>query len=318
MGEPKIDFAIGGQAVIEGVMVRSTNFVSIAVRKPDGTIATKRDPFNSLAKKIRLFKLPFFRGILNLFEMVVIGMRAINFSAKEALEEEKEEESQQTGWQKFFDLLSFTFSIILSLAFALFLFKFIPLWFTTELEKIFPSLKQSYLAFNFIDGLIRIALFLLYLFFLNIFRYFRRVFQYHGAEHQAIFAYEQNLELNEENVKKQSPCHPRCGTNFLIVVFVIAILLFTFLPRHPHFWTNLGLRLLIIPVIASVGYEFLKWASRHQGNFLVRLATIPGLLTQKLTTKKPDENQIGVAICALKGALEMESTIQRGSSANPA
>lgn len=309
--QQKIDFAIGGQALIEGVMVRSPNFISIAVRKPNGTIATKKDPFRSLAKKIRILKLPLLRGILNLFEMIVIGMRAVNFSAQEAFEdeeknEEKKDESEKTALQKFFEGLSFAISIMLSIAFALFLFKFIPLWLTTQLEKLWPALKQSYFAFNIIDGVIRISLFLLYIAFLGIFKYFRRVFEYHGAEHQAIFAYEKNLELNGENVGKQSPCHPRCGTNFLIIVFVIAVFLFTLAPRHPNFWINFGIRLIIIPAIAGAGYEFLKWAAKRQNHWLVRAVTIPGLLTQKLTTRKPDEKQVEVAICAVLGALELE------------
>lgn len=305
--QPKIDFAIGGQALIEGVMMRSPNFVSIAVRKPDGSIAMKQDPFQSLSKKIKIFKLPFLRGILNLFEMLIIGMRSMNFSVQVSIEDETEtDEKEKTGVKKFFEGLSFVISIIAALAFALFLFKFLPLFITSQLEKIYPALKKHYLYFNIVDGVIRISIFFLYIALLSIFKSFRRVFEYHGAEHKAVFTYEKGHALTIENVKKESPRHPRCGTSFIIIVFVIAIFLFTLLPRHPNFWANLGLRLFIIPIIASIGYEILKWSAKHQHRWFFRFISAPGILTQKITTKEPDEKQIEIAIEALNGALELE------------
>lgn len=315
MEEQKLDLAIGGQALIEGVMIRSPNVISIAVRKPDGTIVTKKDPFRSLAAKIKILKFPLLRGIINLFEMIVIGMKALDFSVKESMEEEIETSKEthgETNFKKFLSVLSFTLSIVLSLAFAIALFKFLPLFITTQLEKFFPILKQNYFLFNIIDGLLRIAIFFFYIGILSLFPTFRRVFEYHGAEHKAVFTYEKNVELNITNVAKESPRHPRCGTSFLMVVFIVSIILFSLLPRLPRFFPNLGLRLLIIPLIAAVGYEILKWSAKYRNHWLIKLVTVPGLFTQKITTKEPDEKQMEVAIEALKGALELETRAHQG------
>lgn len=312
MDQPKLDLAIGGQALVEGVMIRSPNFVSMAVRKPNGEIITKCDPFLSLSAKIKFLKLPLLRGIVNLFEMLVVGMKAIDFSVKESMEDEAEKTPEKKGARKIFGILSFGISIILSLAFALFLFKFIPLWITTALEKVFTLLKKYYLVFNLIDGLIRIGIFFLYIGFLSLFKTFRRIFAYHGAEHKAVFVYEKCLEMNHQNVKQESPRHPRCGTSFLMVVFIVSIALFTLLPRLPQFFPNLGLRLLIVPLIAAIGYEILKWSAKHRNHWLIKLVMIPGLITQYITTKEPDEKQIEVAIAAIQGALDLESRKHAG------
>lgn len=308
MDQPKIDFAIGGQAVIEGVMMRSPSFVSIAVRKPDGTIVVKNDPFKTLANKIKFLKLPFIRGILNLFEMMVVGMHAINFSASQALPDEEEiiEEKPQTKAQKIISNIAFALSFALSLVFALFLFKFIPLFLTTQIEKFYPALKTNYFLFNIIDGSIRITIFLGYLMALRLWKYFSRVFEYHGAEHKSVFTYEKGLPLTVENARKQSRFHPRCGTSFVIVVLLISIIIFTFVPRHPEFWINLGRRILVLPIIAAVGYELLKWSAKHQDSAMVRWISAPGLATQRITTKEPDDSELEVALKALKEALDQE------------
>lgn len=315
MDQPKIDFAIGGQAVIEGVMMRSPGFVSIAVRKPDGTIVVKNDPFKTLANKIKFLKLPFIRGILNLFEMMVVGMHAINFSATQALLEDTRSEAKrkndiqpQTKTQKFFESVAFALSFALSLVFALFLFKFIPLLLTTQIEKFYPALKANYFLFNIVDGTIRISIFLGYLMALRLWKYFSRVFEYHGAEHKSVFAYEKGLPLTIENARKQSRFHPRCGTSFIVVVFLISIFIFTFVPRHEIFWINLGRRILVLPIIAAIGYELLKWSAKHQDSQVVRWISAPGLATQRITTKEPDDEELEVALKALKEALGQEES----------
>lgn len=286
--------------MIEGVMMRSPSFVTIAVRKQNGEIIVKKDPFKSLITKFILLRLPFVRGIINLFEMLVIGMHAIDFSVKEAFEEPEEkirEESAKTN--KILTAVTFIISIILSLVFAVFLFKFIPLLIATNLQKIFPALQKSYLLFNATDGVLRIFIFFIYILLLQISKYFRRVFEYHGAEHKAVFTYENNLPLTIENMKNQSRFHPRCGTSFVIIVFIAAVFLFTFVPQHPVFWVSFLRRLLMLPLIAAVGYEILKWTGRHRQNRFAKIIALPGLLTQRLTTKEPDEKQLEVALKAL-------------------
>lgn len=322
-----IDFAVGGQAVIEGVMIRSPNFVTVAIRKKDGSIKIKEDPFRSLTKKFRLLALPIIRGMVNLIEMMVFGMKALNFSAEEFAEDEEDtsqnaeaksaSQSQNAGMQpsdhhdkqakpRWFTVATFTFSLIVSFALAIFLFKFIPLALTTFLQKIFPAIAKYTILFNIIDGLIRIAIFLIYIFVLSLFKTFQRIFEYHGAEHKSIFAYEKGHALTMEHIRPESPRHPRCGTSFIVIVLVISIILLSLVPKHPVFYIHFLRRLAIIPLIAGAAYEVLKWTAKHRHHWIVGLLTYPGILTQYITTREPDEKQIEVAVAALKKALELE------------
>lgn len=308
--EHKIDFAVGGQAVIEGVMMRSPNFIATSVRKKDGSIKSIEKPFNSVSKKIKLLKIPLIRGIVNLFEMLIIGMHAINFSAQEYAEDFDDisapAEIKETKSSKIWDVLTFSISIVISIALAIFLFKFIPLAITEWLRSKFPYIAENYIVFNAIDGIIRIAIFLLYIFTLSIFKSFRRVFEYHGAEHKSIFTYEKNMELTPENAKIQSRFHPRCGTSFIVIVFLISIAIYTFVPRNPVFWINLTQRIFVLPLIAAVGYEILKWSAKRMNNSFVKILIAPGLWTQRITTKEPDDSQLEVALNALKKTLKLE------------
>lgn len=311
-------------------MIRSPNFVTVAVRKKDGSIKIKEDPFRSLTKKFRLLAIPIIRGIINLFEMMIFGMKALNFSAEEYTEDQDEDEttsarsdkthSNQTKLHqaaphqtkpRWFTIATFTFSLIVSFALAIFLFKFIPLALTTWLQKIFPAIAKYTLLFNLIDGLIRISIFLLYIFVLSIFKSFRRIFEYHGAEHKSIFAYEKGHTLTPAEIRPECPRHPRCGTSFIVIVLVISILLLSLVPKHPVFYIHFLRRLAIIPFIAGAAYEVLKWTAKHRHNWLVGLFTYPGILTQYITTKEPDEKQIEVAVAALKKALELEHDRQQ-------
>lgn len=308
------NLTIGGQALIEGVMMRSPSFVAFAVRKKNGSLKTKDYVFHSLIQKYKLLSLPILRGMVHLIEMMVIGFKALNFSAQEYADEKRETSECMSNSPKreqknsSFEFLSMIFSFLLSLVFAFFLFKFIPLAITEWLRQKIPFIQQNPLVFNLIDGMIRIAIFFLYIAILSFFKSFQRIFEYHGAEHMAIHAYEKGAALTKENVLKEHPEHPRCGTSFLLIVFIASILLYTLVPRNSIFWINLAQRLAVIPLIAGVGYELLKWSAKYQEHALVKLLVLPGMLTQKITTKRPADDQIEVAIAALQRALELEQT----------
>lgn len=300
----KVELSMGGQALIEGVLIRSPHCVSVAVRKPDGIIIKKSEKFESISKRIKVLSWPILRGIVNLIEMMMVGIRALDYSAQHALDTGKEEEKlSRTA-----STISLIFSIIISLAIAIFFFKFIPLFLTEQLRKIFPILADYAIVFNLVDGLIRIGIFFLYIFVLSLIPSFRRIFEYHGAEHKSIFAHEKGHELTPEIIQKESPRHPRCGTSFIIIVLIISILILSFVPRHPIFWINLIQRIAILPLIAGVAYEILKFTAKYEKNIFVRMLTYPGIFTQYITTKEPDNSQVEVAIAAVQGALEYEKT----------
>lgn len=319
---PRIDFAVGGQAVIEGVMMRSPNFVTVAVRKLSGEIKLKEEKFQGIGTRIKLLGIPFVRGVVNLFEMMIIGMRMVNFSAAESMEEEPQESAAQKAQAKALQetaangqkaaqtsaggVISIVLSLVFALGFSILLFKFIPLYITDFLSKKFPTINDNYLLFNFIDGVIKTSFFVVYIGLLGLTKSMHRVFQYHGAEHKSIFTYEKGLELTVENAKKQIRFHPRCGTSFIMVVFLLSIFIYTFVPRQPDFLMNFSLRLLFLPLIAGVSYEVLKWSAKYSDHSLVKLVTFPGLMFQRLTTQEPDDQQLEVALSSLKRALELE------------
>lgn len=301
-----IDFAVGGQAVVEGVMMRSPSSVTIAVRKPNGKITVKKKHYRTLTQRIKFLNIPILRGVINLFEMMVIGTNAINFSANESLEDEESTEKEKSHWVKFFEGCMYVFSFIFALAFSIFLFKFVPLWVTTFLESKFAYIQENYIIFNLIDGLLKMSIFLSYIFLLSLLPSFHRIFEYHGAEHKSIFNYENHLPLNVENAKRQIRFHPRCGTSFILIVFALSILVYTFVPKQPDFWTNLALRIAVLPFIAGISYEYLKISARNMGNVIVKALVAPGLWFQRLTTKEPNEKQLEVGLESLKSALVME------------
>lgn len=302
---PKIDFAVGGQAVIEGVMMRSPNYVTIAVRKNKGDIKVKDQGFVGIGSRIKLFGMPLVRGVVNLFEMMVVGMKMLNYSATESLDEEEADEPTN-AWEKAMMLGSFAFSVVFALGMSLFLFKFLPLWLTDYMSHSFPILNEQYILFNLVDGIMKTTFFVVYIALLGLTPSLHRVFQYHGAEHKSIYTYERGLELTPENAARQTRFHPRCGTSFILIVFLISIFVYTFVPRLDSFYMTFGLRVLFLPLIAGISYEFLKWSATRQDNFLVRSLTAPGLWFQRLTTKEPDLKQLEVALSALKQALALE------------
>lgn len=309
----KIDFAVGGQAVLEGVMMRSPNSIVIAVRKKNKTIKVNKKHYNTLTQKYRLLNLPIIRGMVNLVEMMIIGSKVINISANEMMEDEmtKEEiaEMKKKGKSKTHRALEysmFVLSLILAIALSIFLFKFLPLWITTALENQFTYIKDHYIVFNLIDGVIKMFMFLSYIFILSLIPSFRRIFEYHGAEHKSIFTYENKLALTPENAKKQTRFHPRCGTSFILIVFVISILVYTVVPKQHSFTENLAVRLAFLPLIAGISYEYLKLSAKYSKNYIVRGLIQPGLWFQRLTTKEPNKQQLEVGLKSLEEALKME------------
>jgi len=298
--------SIGGQAVMEGVMMRGPFKTAVAVRKPDGEIEMKVDE-NGTKKRNKLCKLPIIRGCINFVESMIIGIKALMYSAEFVdLEGEEETESKFEKWledklgDKIKDVVIY-FSVILSIVLSVGLFILLPTAITRGIEWIsenfIPQMAEFTKARTFTsvcEGVVRIAIFLGYMALVAHMPDIKRVFEYHGAEHKTIACYEAGEELTVENVKKYTRLHPRCGTNFLLFVMVISIILFTFLPR-----TGIVLRMLmriaLLPVVAGLSYEVIKLAGRSK-NKCVKACTKPGLWLQKLTTREPDESQIEVAI----------------------
>ncbi|MBN1494783.1 DUF1385 domain-containing protein [Candidatus Peregrinibacteria bacterium] len=299
----KFDFAVGGQAVIEGVMMRSPAFVTVSVRNEKGEIKSKEDPYLSLTKRLKLLGLPFVRGVVGLFEMMFVGIKALNFSA--GVFANKEDVENRTKKQKIIEAVMLATSFIIAIGLSIFLFKFLPLWITDFLSGIYNPIKNSFL-YNLIDGVLKTSFFILYIALLNLMPSIKRVFEYHGAEHKSIFTYEKGLPLTVENAKKQSRFHPRCGTSFILIVFMISILIYTMLPRDPDFMTSFLQRLALLPVIAAVSYEFLKFSAKNIENRWMKFAVWPGLKFQLLTTREPDDKQLEVGLHALSRALELE------------
>lgn len=299
----KFDLAVGGQALIEGVMMRTPHYITMALRRPNGKIHRTERSFNSLTKKYKLLGLPIIRGIVGFFEMLVVGTKALNYSAEVFMEEEdvtsEKIDSKLSSWY-----LGGT--ILFSLAFAIFLFKFIPLWLTYNIETWIPVVHEQYVLFNLIDGVIKISMLVGYIAIISLMPDIKRVFQYHGAEHKSIFTYELDEPLTPEHARKNSRFHPRCGTSFILIVFVISILVYTFVPRHPLFFVTLFYRILMLPLIAGISYEFLKWSAKHQDVSWIMALSTPGLWLQRLTTKEPDREQLEVGLESLKYGLELE------------
>jgi uncharacterized protein YqhQ len=284
---------IGGQAVIEGVMMRAPRSMAIAVRRPDGEIVVKRNRVVPLSERFPVVKLPLVRGAVALFSSLIIGIKALNYSANEALAEgEKKEEISS---------LAMGGTMAVALLFGILLFFILPLYLTNLLK---PFIGESNIAFNLVDGVIRVIVFLLYIFSISKMKDIQRVFQYHGAEHKSIFAFESGQDLTVENVKRFSRLHPRCGTSFLLIVMLVSILIFSLIPKLWPFYLKAGARIVLLPLIAGVSYELLKWSARHDTSLLVRLLIAPGLALQKLTTREPDDDQVEVAIRSMEGALE--------------
>ena len=286
---------VGGQAVIEGVMMRSPNSMAIAVRKPSGEIVVKRERLDFFSEKKFFSKLPLIRGVMNLLSALVLGMKALNFSANQSLEEEKEVSPWTMG-------LTFTFA----LCFGIFLFFLVPLFLTKWLRFAIPMVSTSGVIFNLVDGIIRLLIFLIYLWAISLFKEIRRIFEYHGAEHKSIFAFESGEALTADRVKGFSYLHPRCGTSFLLIVMVVSILVFALLPHQLSFGYKVASRVIFIPLIAGLAYEIIRFADRKREGKGMQIFIKPGLWLQRMTAREPSEDQIEVALRALHEVLELE------------
>jgi uncharacterized protein YqhQ len=286
---------IGGQAVLEGVMMRGPSNWSLAVRKPDGEIAHVNKTIDSVMARHRFFRLPVIRGIIALGESLAIGFRALAISANYAAQEEGDEEEVSTEIGR--GALIFAFAI--AIGFALLLFKVTPALLTSWL----PIETTGY--FVVVEGLIRVSLFILYLVIISFLPDLKRVFQYHAAEHKAINAYESGAELEPERVQTYSLIHPRCGTAFLLWVMVIAIFVFAFVGQPVWYWL-IASRILLLPVIAGIAYELIRFAGKHSDNPILMALLAPGLWLQRLTTREPSLDQLEVSIKALKEVLVRE------------
>lgn len=290
---------IGGQAVVEGVMMRAPHSYCVAVRGPNGEIVTDRTPIPKLAEKYRWLGWPLLRGVATLGQALYLGIKALRFSADVALQEEKGQAGAEPGRLSSWAMAA---NVLISLGFFIFLYKFLPLWVATELERWAPVLHGQ-VAFNLADGLIRLVLFLGFLVAIAQWAEIRRVFEYHGAEHKVVLNFESGRPVSVENAREFPTFHPRCGTSFLLVVMMVAILVYAVVP-YQDFWMRFAARLALLPVIAGISYELIRLSARRQGWLLV-LAT-PGLWLQRITTQPPSDGQLEVAIEALHGALELE------------
>jgi len=295
MAEKRI--SVGGQAVIEGVMMRSPTFYATAVRTPQGRIVIQKTRYSGLTHRYKWLNIPIIRGAINLVETLWIGIQSLSYSASQAMDED-EQQANRKG--KFASTLSIIGSILFALGAGFLLFFFIPLW-LTELLPI-----QNSIVFNVIDGVFRLAMFLGYILLIARWKEMRRVFQYHGAEHKTIYAFEDGKDLTAHSARDYSTLHPRCGTSFLLVVMLVSVVVFAFLGR-PETWDDRLLRFAMIPLIGGIAFEFIKLSVRKRFARFFRFAIWPGLTLQRVTTKEPSEDMLEVAIAALDACLDYQS-----------
>ncbi|HNS54702.1 MAG TPA: DUF1385 domain-containing protein [Syntrophales bacterium] len=279
------DDIAGGQAVIEGVMMRHGNRIAVAVRTPAKDIVIREQDYVPLTKRYRLLGLRIIRGAVTLVEMMVLGIKTLLYSAEIAL---PEGEKKPQGWE-------IALSLCLSFGLALTLFVLIPAYCFAFLRDFIANT----VLLNIVEGLIRLAIFLAFLLTTLLMQDMRRVFMYHGAEHKTVFAWEHGQELTVENIKRFSTRHPRCGTSFILVVFVISILVFSLLGR-PDFLTRVVYKLSLFPLIAGIAYEVIRFSGKHKDKAWVQMISWPGLMLQKITTREPTDDQIEVAVAAMK------------------
>jgi uncharacterized protein YqhQ len=301
---------VGGQAVIEGVMMRSPERVCTAIRKAGGEIVVKNKEFISLTKRYKILGFPLLRGVVSFGEMLVIGIKSLNYSAEVAIEEAERLEGKEKRKSVFnsdtFKNIYLGFTVVFALALGIGIFFFLPLWFSQLLQ-----VKRQALAFNLVAGLFRVGMFVLYVWGISRLGEFKRVFQYHGAEHKSIYTYVSGKDLTVENVREYGTRHPRCGTSFILIVAVFAILVYSvsdtiyylLIGFPPTLLRRFAIHFCLLPLVAGVGYELLKLSAKASHKRIVRLLIAPGLWIQKITTREPSDDQLEVAIVALQNAL---------------
>ena len=313
---------VGGQAVLEGVMMRSPHAWAIACRKPSGEVVTMSEPLERPSEKHKWMGWPIVRGVMTLGYAMNLGYRALRFSANVAIEdimqddqktgtadhaqaapiaatskeEKREKAASLSGWLA-------AMNVVISIGFFIFMYKYLPLLAATELKKIDPALGGQ-IIFNLVDGAIRLLLFLLFIWGVSLWKDIRRVYEYHGAEHKTVFAFENGDPLNTASVQKYPTFHPRCGTSFLMTVMLISIGFYMLVP-YTTFWARFASRIVLLPIIAGISYEIIRFAAKHRGS-LFALMTAPGLWLQRITTKPPSDDQAQCAIVALDKAMSLE------------
>jgi uncharacterized protein YqhQ len=319
---------VGGQAVLEGVMMRSPHAWAIACRKPSGEVVTMSEPLERPSEKHKWMAWPILRGVVTLGYAMNLGYRALRFSANVAIEDAMENEdtpvragtaapsgdsvqgsasSAESETREKAAVISnwlAVVNIVISLAFFVFMYKYIPLLAATELKRMNPALGGR-IVFNLVDGAIRLGLFLLFIWGVSLWKDIRRVYEYHGAEHKTVFAFENGDPLTTTAVQKYSTFHPRCGTSFLMTVMLISIGFYMLIP-FTTFWARFASRVVLLPVIAGVSYEIIRFAAKHRGS-LFALMTAPGLWLQRITTRPPSDEQAECAIVALNRAMVLEN-----------
>lgn len=291
---------VGGQAVIEGVMMRGPKLVSTAVREPSGQISVKVDPVSSISDRYPILKKPMLRGVIALGESLVLGLKSLSYSAQKAGDEDEQLSDKEL-----------VMTILFSLGLAILLFVIIP----TAAAKYIDASFTNPILLNLLEGGLRLGIFLVYIYGISRMKDIQRVFKYHGAEHKTIHAYEAGVELTVENVQKYSTLHPRCGTAFLLIVMVVSIIMFAFL-GWPDLWLRILSRVILLPVVAGISYEIIRFAGKSQ-NPLVHIAILPGLWLQKITTSQPDDDMVEVAIQALEAVLVEDPVSETASIVAP-
>ncbi|MGA2780522.1 MAG: DUF1385 domain-containing protein [Smithella sp.] len=283
--KPKTEDIAGGQAIIEGVMMRHGNKIAAAVRRPDKEIVFQEREYIPLTKRYKILGWMFVRGTITLFEMMMIGIQCLMFSADVAL---AEEERKPKSWEIYL-------SFVISFAIAIFFFIVVPAFFFTKIKFYIGNL----FLLNILEGCVRLGMFLCFLTATLLMGDMRRVYMYHGAEHKTVFAWEHGLELTVKNVKEFSTRHPRCGTSFILFVMIVSILVFSLLGR-PDFLHRVIYKILLLPVVAGISYEAIRFTGKYSHSKLVQVMSWPGLMLQKITTREPSDDQIEVAIAAMK------------------
>jgi uncharacterized protein YqhQ len=302
LGNSNDEILVGGQAVIEGVMMRSPKGYSVAVRRQDGTVKTIKDALRTLGEQFKIFKFPILRGIGVLGQALVLGIKALRFSAEEALAGvDQHQKRVPTADPRATSSWLIAGNLVLALGVNVLLFIALPL-FATRLIQSEVGFHSSVL-FNVIDGVFRVLVFVTFLYSVSWMKDMNRVFQYHGAEHKTVYTFEAREDLLVGNARKYSTLHPRCGTSFLLVVMIVSIFVFSVV-RFDSITAKLLARIALLPLIAGISYEVIRYSAKHPKS-LLRLVTLPGLLLQKITTKEPDEPQLEIAIRALQESLSL-------------
>lgn len=299
--------SIGGQAVIEGVMMKGPKEMAIAVRKPDGKIIIEKKPVSERIRKSKILKWPLIRGCVGFFDSMVTGVKALMFSAQFFdIEGEEESESKFDQWleRKFGDKIKdivIYVSVVLSLIFSIGLFFLLPNFITELIAKI-SGISVDGTVRTLIEGGVRMLIFLGYILLVSQMKDIKRVFMYHGAEHKTIATYEHGMELTVENARKGCRLHPRCGTSFLIFVMIVSVIVFLIIPKGLPWYMRAIFKILLLPLVAGISYEIIKFAGRHE-NWFTKIISMPGMWLQYITTREPDDSQLEVAIASIKAVI---------------